>query len=401
MGFTAEVAEGHQGSTRFFTGAMEWGELGKHAVFPEELADELDDEDEEERMQRGLAAKRIPVLVDYLTEIPDHFFSALTLIMLPSDLTQPAVEADSEGDDDADFWFNRAPRAGLGRQKRGTLFLSGAVRFFPADGQHRLKAAIEAMKIDKKLVKEEVPVVLVPYEGPDRVRQLFADLNLNAKPVSRTVGLDFDTRTPAVLIAKDVAKTVPLFIGRVNRVSNSLSKTSANTITMNALVEGTRNLLYGLIGSREPREQDLELERMQRAGEPIASDVVKAWEGVIEPFAAAGFWEPVLVGMDGAAGELREAYVFPHGLGWQALTMAAGQLMKDFGENWRELYSTTVEAIDWKRGKHWDGIAMSGERVNNTGPGIKATANHVVTRARKLAERNPRLRKLVVETAEV
>src|SRR5687768_14175493 len=104
MGFTVEVAEGRQGSTRFFTGSMEWGEVAKHSVLPHQLSDELGDEDDDEqRMQRGLATKRLPVLVDYLDE-PDHFFSAVTLIVLPSDLNQPAEEARPE-DDDGDFMF--------------------------------------------------------------------------------------------------------------------------------------------------------------------------------------------------------------------------------------------------------------------------------------------------------
>jgi len=38
---------------------------------------------------------------------------------------------------------------------------------------------------------------LIPYENPDQVRQLFADLNRTAKPVSATVALNFEIRDPS------------------------------------------------------------------------------------------------------------------------------------------------------------------------------------------------------------
>jgi DNA sulfur modification protein DndB len=39
------------------------------------------------------------------------------------------------------------------------------------------------------------------------------------------------------------------------------------------------------------------------------------------------------------------------------------------------------QAVDWRKGPHWNGIAMVGERVNNTGPGIQATAGYVLRQA--------------------
>ena len=59
------------------------------------------------------------------------------------------------------------------------------------------------------------------------VRQLFSDLNRNAKPVNKTIGLSFEMRDPMALAAKAVADEVPLFKGRVNRRSNSLAASSS------------------------------------------------------------------------------------------------------------------------------------------------------------------------------
>ena len=106
--------------------------------------------------------------------------------------------------------------------------MSGDVRLFPADGQHRAKAAMDAIRANPALAKEAVPVVLVPFGNSDQVRQLL-DLNLNAKPVSKTTGYDFETRDPLAVISKKVGEEVTLFRGRVNRLSNSLPRSSEQT----------------------------------------------------------------------------------------------------------------------------------------------------------------------------
>lgn len=95
---------------------------------------------------------------------------------------------------------------------------------FPADGQHRLRSEFQALKQNPQLAREELPVVMIPFNTTDTVRQLFSDLNLNAKPASKTIGYDFETRDPLALVAKELLDLVPLFGDRVNRVTNSLPK---------------------------------------------------------------------------------------------------------------------------------------------------------------------------------
>lgn len=101
---------------------------------------------------------------------------------------------------------------------------------FPADGMHRSAAIIEALaeggETSRRLADQRVSVVLIPYEKPDEVRQLFADLNRNAKPVSQTVALNYEIRDPVVILSKRLAKEIPLFHERINMTSNSLAPTS-------------------------------------------------------------------------------------------------------------------------------------------------------------------------------
>ena len=90
-------------------------------------------------------------------------------------------------------------------------------------------------------------MVFIPFKEKHQVRQVFADLNLNAKPVNKTIGLAFDTRDPIANLSKRVADEVPLFReGRVNMRTNSLAQTALQVITMNTLYEDNKWLLLGL-----------------------------------------------------------------------------------------------------------------------------------------------------------
>lgn len=380
---TTHASDGKQGRHRFFTTSMRWGELDHALVFH----DEIPDLDEDQRMQRGLARNRLEDLRAYLNGEPDHFFSALTLVILPRDLDRAAVEAEGiEDEGDWDYYFEREEKRRPGVQRLGTLHLSGDVRLFPADGQHRAMAGRIAIREDPELAKEEVPVVLVPYESADQVRQLFSDLNLNAKPVSKTTGLDFETRNPGALLAKAVGRTVPLFQGRVNRVSNSLPKSSANVITLNTLHNGTTHIVRALVKRANPDLDPTKLDQAVveyigvREGEVdrlALQEVASVWEVVVDVFADK--WEPVLDGDKEAAGLVREDYLFPHGLGWLALSDAAANLILMYGEEWEDRFRSAVGSFDWRReALQWSGSAVIHDpatgkhRVNNTGPAVQS-----------------------------
>jgi DNA sulfur modification protein DndB len=389
---STHASEGRQGRHRFFTTSMRWGELDHALVFH----DDLPNLDEDQRMQRGLARNRLDDLRKYLTDVDDHFFSSLTLIILPRNLTRGAVEGSGTDDDtDWDYLFERDERRRPGVQRMGTLHLSGDVRLFPADGQHRAMAGRSAIRDNAELAKEEVPVVLVPYDSADQVRQLFSDLNLNAKPVSKTTGLDFETRNPIALLAKAVSRTVPLFQGRINRVSNSLPKSSANVITLNTLAQGTTAIVRATVKQADPELEPSQLDQAMvkyigvRDGEVdrlALQEVASVWEVIVDVF--ANEWAPVMAGEKESAGRLREDYLFPHGLGWLALSQAVADLLLMYGEEWEDRFRTAVASFDWHRDDPaWSGSAVIHDpaadtyRVNNTGPGVQAVAKMIVKAA--------------------
>lgn len=386
MPFVKEAMEGLQGETRFFSTAMHWGELQQMAVFPDELAEEFSSA--EDRLQRSLVRSRIAPLVSYLVDVPDHFFSALTLIILPRELDRPAHEAEGpEDEDEWDYYFARGPKNGPGRTRAGVIHLSAGVQLFPADGQHRLRAALDAIRQEPTIAREEVPVVLVPYNSRDQVGQLFSDLNLNAKPVNKSVGYSLESRNPVVLVAKRVMGSLPLFKGRVHRGSNSLPKSSAHVITMSGLVEGTKTLL-GACDARVDGETSKTRVRAATLTDRWVSDhedealecALAMWDAVIAPFADR--WAPVLAGEHGAAGTLRDRFVFPHGLGWSALTQAAAELRRQRGNVWDAEFYRAVDGINWERtNPDWEGRATVNGAVMNTTQNVRATAQYILSAA--------------------
>ncbi|MBO9669571.1 MAG: DNA sulfur modification protein DndB [Sphingobium sp.] len=339
--------------------------------------------------QRDLTRSRVMNdMVPYLLK-PDYhpFFSALTLILVPVD-GEHLVEG-------VDYKFKTDEPNG----DVGELVIEDQVLLFPADGQHRQAALAEAFRQRRSLATEEVPVILLPFESVKRVRQLFSDLNLNAKVVSKTLGLTYESRNPVVVVAKRVMQDVELFGDgkRVNTKSNSLAAKSPAVISMNTLVEVTSAILAAQLDTKvkdlKAHDAMVALENADPTDDAvaeIAQPVIEAWEVIIDAFPR---WQDVI---DGAItpGQLRDGikaddgetiiedgYVAAFGIGWQALGLVAAAVIRIEGEDWSEQLERAIGSADWQKGPQWNGTAMIGGRVNNTGPGIRNTAGYVLDKA--------------------
>jgi DNA sulfur modification protein DndB len=386
MAYVFPAIRAKQGNRDYYLTTMTYGEVAKLVDLPDErVGDRLLSDTSD--MQRKLNWSRVRgEMKDYLLKNQDAFYSALTLFVVPLDLTTELKEG-------KDFVFKPDTDP-----TRGSLEVFGTAVFFPGDGQHRTASIREAVKDNHTLATRQIPVVLMLYRGKDDVRQLFSDLNLHAKPVNKTIGLAFETRDPVVIVTKRVAQDVELFRGRVNMTTNSLPASSANVITMNALYEGTRSILAGRLGC-EVKEVVAKLEHVAALSptdpevEKQAASAVEVWDVII---AALPEWQKVI---DGKAkpGDLREKYVFAHGLGWQAIAAAAAAIIRSDPDGWDQTLTDALKKINWSRmvtdkdpatgepkevpNPVWQGIAMVGTRVNNTGPGIRATTEYILKEA--------------------
>jgi DGQHR domain-containing protein len=203
------------------------------------------DEEMGEGAQRKLNTSRIKNdIVPYIVENPDAFFSSLTLIMVPMGAGGPLQEG-------RDYRFTPDVDPHGTPLETGLLDFEDHVLLFPADGMHRSGGIIEALaeggEIARRLADQRISVVLIPYHQPEEVRQLFADLNRNAKPVSQTVALNYEIRDPVVILSKRLASEVPLFHERVNMTSNSLAAKSPYVIALNTLVTANTELLAAML----------------------------------------------------------------------------------------------------------------------------------------------------------
>jgi DGQHR domain-containing protein len=391
MAHVIKVVKGDFLGTPYWSGKMPVGSVRRIRRPSDKFWDDIFDP--VERAQRDLNKARISRdMVPYLLNKTKHpFFSALALILVP-------VEGGElrEGVD-----FNFRPIEGF--DDVGVLTIEDSVEFFVADGQHRREAIEKAYDEDRTIHSQDVPVILLPFDGADRVRQLFADLNLHAKNPGKTIGLAYDYRDPIAVLAKRLMQDVALFDNgrRVNTKTNSLSAKSPAVISLNTLVEGTRQILAALLDTpinKVGEHQDLKAIEALEPGDAkvgaVARRVADVFETIIGAFPQ---WDDVREGRrepgelrDGVKDEdgkiVEQGYVFAFGLGWQALALIAAAVIRVEGDDWSGALPRVIRSVDWQKGKHWNGIAMiypagSDEgRVNNTAPGVKATAGYVLAK---------------------
>lgn len=382
MSVKLECVKAKQKDLEYFETSMSFGMIDNLVRLP-------DDErwnhifDDAEDAQRKLNKVRVESeMIPYLTDNKDSFFSALTLILIPRD--------GSVVEPNRDYKF----RVADGHDKIGTIEIKDSILLFPADGQHRVAAIKGALKKDYTLAEDEIGVNLIPYHGTDEIRQLFSDLNLNAKPVSKTAGLAFEGRDPIVVISKRIMEDIKFFDGKVNEKTNSLSEKSPDVITMSTLVDSNRTLINAFVNEGILSDEQVKSIKSLRPSDvkvgEMAKSIAQVWQTVINALPA---WDEVVNGTL-TPGSLRKNYVSGFGLAWRAIMEVAGALIKDGDESWEDDLVHAIKAVDWAKGNHWQGIAMIGERVNNTGPGIRATAGYILYQA-QLPHRGDSIQSLI------
>ena len=129
----------------------------------------------------------------------------------------------------------------------GTLSLPASATLWLADGQHRIRGAIEAHLRGEPLVQQEtLGEMLIPDADGRRRKQMFLDINKHAAKPSQSIIALFDSGDPYCEIARAVLMGVPIFEGRT-----ALEATNAkgdDLFTMNTLKECSKLLCKGLEG---------------------------------------------------------------------------------------------------------------------------------------------------------
>lgn len=284
------------------------------------------------RAQRPLQEKRIPEIRQYLlNKESDWIFGSLT--------------ASFDGDESYDSTTNR-------------LQLPTDTDFVIVDGQHRVAAIRQAITEDPILRRQEIGVMLIPFESLDRNQQVFSDLNRTVQKTSRSLDILYDHDDPLNGIVKSVANRVELFRGRVEKDQTSLAVRSRHFITLSSLYDACSQLL----GAGSTLSLDLQDDNLAAQAEELC---VRYWNELSELIVP---WKLVMQG-EIKPSEARIDFIVAHAVAFWALGNAGAALLGVSGANsWGQVSDFGVlrplSEVDWQKSNtDWQGIAMLGTAV--------------------------------------
>jgi DNA sulfur modification protein DndB len=238
------------GDWYYYICTMKYGAVAREVSF----AFELNNGNKElgTLIQRGLG-ERTAEIVKYLTSNESRFLGSMIVAAWGGDpLYHPVQMQDPDGllqNLDSDF---------------GVLEFNGSQQYFAIDGQHRLKAIKDSLKINPDLGKEDICVLIVSHfdneEGRKRTRRLFTNINKHAKKTTKAEDIALDEDDPIAITTRRLLLEHPFLKqdGRVRVITGNngdgglklatgnVSKTDASAIfTMGGLYEIVKSLVAG------------------------------------------------------------------------------------------------------------------------------------------------------------
>ena len=177
---------GKFGSTEYFMLTMKANDVASRLTIPKEMP-EWGDLDTGERSQREINYNRVrKQIAPYLAHDPDRFLGALIVAVLnPGGMDfEPAKIVPS-----------KVPKLyATAARSFGFVTLEGGEVLVPLDGQHRLAAIqfalsgkdekqrdIEGVSPSTQLANDDVLLVLLRHDDPQRIRKIFNKINRHAK----------------------------------------------------------------------------------------------------------------------------------------------------------------------------------------------------------------------------
>lgn len=299
----------------------------------------------EDREQRVLNEKRVPVIAQYMLDNEEgYLFASITASYKCEVKFKPVGGGDSDiGMLEMDF---------------------DQANFIINDGQHRCAAIAHALRVNQALGEETINVLLFPYENLERVQQMFSDLNRFVVKTSKSLDILFDKRDPISRATLRIAEMVPVFQGMVDKDAVSIPVKSGKLFTLAALYDGNSELLK----SRANGEGDEEasLNELVRIG-------AEFWQAVSE---AMPDWRRVKDGFVRAI-ELRQESIASHAVVLRAIGAAGAELMTAQPNDWKETVKR-LESIDWrKQNRDWDGICIVANSVVSNRQARAATKAYI------------------------
>lgn len=231
------------GDWKYYISMMKYGEVARQVRFAHELSRnaELD-----QLVQRGLS-DRTKEITEYLLRSPHRFLGAIVVAAWGG---EPQYSPLSIDDPDGVL-------RGIDREF-GVLMFDGSQQYFALDGQHRLRAIMDAVRQDPSVAKEDICVLMVTHydspEGRVRTRRLFSNINRNAVKTNAAEDIVLDEDDGFAVLSRRVLDEHPFLSldGRVKVITrigeegvlklagNSIAKSDPKALT-------TLPVLYDLL----------------------------------------------------------------------------------------------------------------------------------------------------------
>jgi len=234
----------------------------------------------------------------------------------------------------------------------GTLEMElETAEFVVNDGQHRCAAIAAALKENPALGKDKISVLLFKTESPERLQQMFSDLNrsVQKRPL-------YDRRDNLSVLTVELLERVEIFGEMVEKEKVAMPRQSPKLFTLSALYDANEELL----GKRIP-------ERGSQAYQETLNRAVHYWTEISKVIVD---WQKVKDG-ELSASELRQEKINTHAVVVRALGGIGRMLLEKYPEGWQAKLKL-LENIDWRKSVGssanplWDDVCITaGSVVSN------------------------------------
>jgi DGQHR domain-containing protein len=289
-----------------------------------ELQDLREIRDEVQRLFAGAKARNVPPYADYIVEVHAGEVDGMTPPIILYSEDELANEIDESG--------------------KGFIQVPYDKRLVAIDGETQLAARFEAANLLPDTKNEFVAIYIC--HGRDKLwaRQCFHDLNVLGVRPNAALSIGMDARDPLTRVARDIEREVPFFRDRVNKARRQLGAHDKDVVTITSLRGACITLAEGIGGVKYgTRPVPLPDDRVQRVLQ-VAVEWFRAVTDAIGP------------AIEDRESKLASAPTILAAIG------AMGHELVNFDEpTIREAKTAALirklRTVDWRRSKHWEGIA--------------------------------------------
>jgi DNA sulfur modification protein DndB len=289
-----------------------------------ELQDLREIRDDVQRLFEGAKSKNVPPYAEYIVEVHNG-----------QDGITPPIILFSE----AALKYAKDEKWGF-----GSILVPWERKLVAIDGETQLAARYEAANIDPATKDDFVAVYICHGFSKNWARQAFHDLNVLGVRPNAAISIGMDARDPLTAISRQVEKRVPFFKDRVNKTRRQLRGADTDIVTIAALRGACITVAEGIGGVRYGSKPVALAEADHK---PVLETCVEWLQAVAD---AIG---PAMEDRDGKLASSPSVLAAIGAMGHELLHI------EDVDQRGavKSALVKKLRAVDWSRGKHWEGIA--------------------------------------------